>query len=108
MSPKAGIRPLDQFTLGRAQRPRRQELSGAGDCVVDLVGLEPTTRVLWNIAVSDQLPWSDTHPSRSPGKSKGDLAEKGRRCPTRVLGRTRTMFLMLWWLMKYQKARKSN
>src|SRR6267154_3711298 len=34
------------------------------------------------------------HPSRSPEKSKGDLAEKGSgcpdNCPTRVLGRTRT------------------
>src|SRR5712672_3133845 len=36
----------------------------AGDCVVELVGLEPTTRVLWNIVVSDQLPWSDTPPDR--------------------------------------------
>jgi len=34
------------------------------DCVVELVGLEPTTKVLWNIVVSDQLPWSDTYPDR--------------------------------------------
>ena len=41
--------------------------------MVELVGLEPTTRVLWNMGVSDQLTWSDTyalaahaHPS-SPG-----------------------------------------
>ena len=45
----------------------------ARDCVVELVGLEPTTRVLWNVGVSDQLTSSDTyalaahaHP-RSPG-----------------------------------------
>jgi len=34
------------------------------DWVVELVGLEPTTKVLWNIVVSDQLPWSDTYPDR--------------------------------------------
>ena len=32
----------------------------ARDCVVELVGLEPTTRVLWNVGVSDQLTLSDT------------------------------------------------
>ena len=31
-----------------------------GDCVVELVGLEPTTRVLWNAGVSDQLTLSNT------------------------------------------------
>ena len=36
------------------------EISGARECVVELVGLEPTTRVLWNAAVSDQLTLSDT------------------------------------------------
>ena len=34
----------------------------AGDWVVELVGLEPTTRVLWNMGVSDQLTRSDTRP----------------------------------------------
>src|SRR3954453_7177210 len=31
------------------------------NAVVERVGLEPTTRVLWNVGVSDQLPWSDTY-----------------------------------------------
>jgi hypothetical protein len=31
-----------------------------GDCVVELVGLEPTTRVLWNAGVSDQPTRSNT------------------------------------------------
>jgi hypothetical protein len=31
-----------------------------GDCVVELVGLELTTRVLWNMGVFDQLTWSNT------------------------------------------------
>jgi hypothetical protein len=29
--------------------------------VVELVGLEPTTRVLWNMGVSDEPTWSDTY-----------------------------------------------
>ena len=37
----------------------------ARDCVVELVGLEPTTRVLWNTGVSDQLTLSDTKHSIS-------------------------------------------
>src|SRR5256885_12437913 len=37
----------------------------AQDCVVELVGLEPTTRVLWNVGVSDQLTLSDTRHSSS-------------------------------------------
>src|SRR6266576_4504628 len=37
----------------------------ARDCVVELVGLEPTTRVLWNAGVSDQLTLSDTKHSSS-------------------------------------------
>src|SRR6266705_3075021 len=37
----------------------------AHDCVVELVGLEPTTRVLWNAGVSDQLTLSDTRHSSS-------------------------------------------
>jgi hypothetical protein len=32
-----------------------------GNCVVELVGLEPTTRVLWNMGVSDEPTWSDTY-----------------------------------------------
>ena len=37
----------------------------ARECVVELVGLEPTTRVLWNVGVSDQLTLSDTRHSSS-------------------------------------------
>jgi len=37
----------------------------ARNCVVELVGLEPTTRVLWNVGVSDQLTLSDTRHSSS-------------------------------------------
>ena len=33
--------------------------------MVELVGLEPTTRVLWNVGVSDQLTLSDTKHSSS-------------------------------------------
>src|SRR5205085_2023741 len=35
------------------------------DCVVELVGLEPTTRVLWNAGMSDQLIRSNTMHSSS-------------------------------------------
>ena len=35
------------------------------DCVAELVGLEPATRVLWNTGVSDQLTLSDTRHSSS-------------------------------------------
>ena len=41
------------------------ELLPARECVVELVGLEPTTRVLWNVGVSDQLTLSDTRHSSS-------------------------------------------
>jgi len=36
------------------------EFPVARECVVELVGLEPTTRVLWNAVVSDELTLSDT------------------------------------------------
>jgi len=32
------------------------------DCVVELVGLEPTSKVLWNMVGVRPTPWSDTHP----------------------------------------------
>src|SRR5258705_12080944 len=35
-------------------------ISKMRDCVLELVGLEPTTRVLWNVGVSDQLTLSDS------------------------------------------------
>src|SRR5437868_8525182 len=37
----------------------------AGERVLELVGLEPTTTVLWNAGVSDQLTLSDTRHSSS-------------------------------------------
>src|SRR5712671_6051016 len=48
-------------------------------------------RVLWNIVLSDQLPWSDTRPDRR-GRAKATWPRRGGGCETRVLGRTRTMF----------------
>jgi hypothetical protein len=49
----------------------------AGNCVVELVGLEPTTRLLWNAVVSDQLTLRDSS-SKSPAiegrfHKRGDL-----------------------------------
>src|SRR5882757_8864686 len=68
----------DQLTLSntgaRARRvpllmgiSTKVEISRARDCVVELVGLEPTTRGLWNAGVSDQLTLSDTWHSSSAG-----------------------------------------
>src|SRR5882757_2392035 len=34
----------------------------AGDCVVEPVGLEPTTKVLWNMVGVRPTPLVDTHP----------------------------------------------
>src|SRR5712671_8201638 len=51
---------LEQF--GFLGISTKRESSVAPDCVVELVGLEPTTRVLWNMGVSDQLTRSDTRP----------------------------------------------
>jgi len=65
--------------------------SGCSDWVVELVGLEPNHQVLWNIVVSDHTPLVG-HPSKSAGEEQSDLARRGGACPTRVLGRTRTMF----------------
>jgi hypothetical protein len=69
----------------------------ARDCVVELVGLEPTTRVLWNVGVSDQLTLSDTTTRQAVlcrgGDRRRDLDGRERPrfwCPTRVAGRTPT------------------
>ena len=53
----------------------------ARECVVELVGLEPTTRVLWNAGVSDQLTLSDTRYRQQPHHSElagGCLNRSGR------------------------------
>jgi len=82
-----------------------QESPKLRDCVVELVGLEPTTRVLWNIVVSDQLPWSDTHPDRR-GRAKATWPRRGGAVRPRYLVGLEPCSITLWWLMKYQKARK--
>src|SRR6267154_5665944 len=51
------------------------------DWVVELVGLKPTTRVLWNAGVSDQLTWSDTRHRQQPHHGEvvgGCLNRSGR------------------------------
>src|SRR4051812_39497771 len=47
------------------------------DWVVELVGLEPTTRVLWNMRVFDQLTWSNTRHSNSRGPLFIDISTNG-------------------------------
>ena len=45
---------------------------------MELVGLEPTTRVLWNAGVSDQLTLSDTrHSSSKRAAIDGHFQQKG-------------------------------
>ena len=51
------------YPRGKHQGGMTSNSPVACDCVVELVGLEPTTRALWNVGVSDQLPWSDTYVS---------------------------------------------
>src|SRR5260370_39604998 len=46
--------------------PQSRNSPVARDCVVDLVGLDPTTRVLWNAGVSDQLTLSNTRYRQQP------------------------------------------
>src|ERR1700704_6233702 len=48
-----------------------------GDWVVELVGLEPTTRVLWNVGVSDQLTRSNTMHSSSNSSGFWAFPQKG-------------------------------
>src|SRR5712671_5975967 len=48
-----------KFSHGRDVRQGRNS-QVADNCVVELVGLEPATRVLWNAVVSDQLTLSNT------------------------------------------------
>jgi len=48
---------------GLVPYPSAQQLAPRRDCVVELVGLEPTTRVLWNTGVFDQLTSSNTRHS---------------------------------------------
>src|SRR5947209_17342195 len=47
------------------------------DCVVELVGLEPTIRVLWNMRVFDQLTWSNNRHSNSRGPLFIDISTNG-------------------------------
>src|SRR5258705_7624064 len=62
--------------------------------VVELVGLEPTTRVLWNVGVSDQLTLSDTkHSSSKRPAIDGHFHKSGNLRCARMrggAGRTRT------------------
>ena len=55
--------------------------TASGDCVVELVGLEPTTRVLWNAGVSNQLTLSNTRYRQQPHHGEvvgGCLNRSGR------------------------------
>src|SRR3954449_1701488 len=54
-----------EFERFRFLISKKRESPAARECVVELVGLEPTTRVLWNAGVSDQLTLSDTRHSSS-------------------------------------------
>jgi len=65
-----------------------------------------TTKVLWNMVVSDQLPWST--PIQIAGKSKATWPRKARRLSDQGTCRTPTMFHNALVVMKYQKVRKSN
>ena len=57
---------LNGCTKSPANKGFRQSKNSpvSGDCVVELVGLELTTRVLWNMGVFDQLTRSDTYADR--------------------------------------------
>src|SRR6266481_4630591 len=71
-----------------------REISKMRDCVVELVGLEPTTRVSWNVGVSDQLTLSDTkHSSSKRPAIDGHFHKSGNLRCARMrggAGRTRT------------------
>src|SRR5258705_7532008 len=70
-----------------AARPPSRISSVVGDCVVELVGLEPTTRVLWNMGVSDQLTRSDTRPRARRGPLLMGIFTKGNLgLPSRGMG----------------------
>jgi len=57
---------LNGCTKSPANKGFRQSKNSpvSGDCVVELVGLEPTTRRLWAAAMSDQLTLSNTRHSK--------------------------------------------
>src|SRR5260370_18168821 len=64
--------------------PQSRNSPVARNCVVELVGLEPTTRVLWNTGVSDQLTLSDTRHSNSKRAAMMGISTKGNfRLPLR-------------------------
>src|SRR6266850_4534996 len=76
-------------------RPNKAGISPvARDWVMELVGLEPTTRVLWNVGVSDQLTLSDTkHSSSKRPAIDGHFHKSGNLRCARMrgrAGRTRT------------------
>jgi len=52
----------DSTDAGRFHSSR--EISKKRNGVLELVGLEPTTRVLWNAGMSDQLTLSNTRHSK--------------------------------------------
>ena len=60
----AGDHSIRIWPSGALQEPVVSPV--AGDCVVELVGLEPTTKVLWNMVGVRPTPLVG-HPSRSPG-----------------------------------------
>ena len=70
----------------------------ARDWVVELVGLEPTTRMLWNVGLSDQLTLSDTRDSSLkssapfPQKEKSSVA---RECVLKATSHNLTVVRLL-------------
>jgi hypothetical protein len=58
----AARRRLSASAIGTLPVSQSRISPVVGDCVVEPVGLEPTTKVLWNMVGVRPTPWSDTHP----------------------------------------------
>jgi hypothetical protein len=83
----AARRRLSASAIGTLPVSQSRISPVVGDCVVELVGLEPTTRVLWNMGVSDQLTRSDTRPRARRGPLLMGIFTKGNLgLPSRGMG----------------------
>src|SRR6266446_9460309 len=74
----AARRRLSASAIGTLPVSQSRISPVVGDCVVELVGLEPTTRVLWNVGVSDQFTWADTGHSSSKRALLMGISTKGK------------------------------
>ena len=93
----AARRRLSASAIGTLPVSQSRISPVVGDCVVELVGLEPTTRRLWAAAMSDQLTLSNigTRAPRVPAID-GHFHKSGISGCARMrggAGRTRTAFL---------------